>query len=423
METAYVPLADKLVRGSRHLFVLRESYGITAVDTTRKGVVWTRPVPVSAKIENMNLIARVDPQFTLADKDRYNPTYVAANLGAGQTALQNQMKYQHMSQALSPVTSTAPNLGGSVAATASAQQFQRDMNLAASTIVAVNALADASNAFWAAFGEALQQKTNLAARMTAVTGIRMAEAQYQAAFSSSYCVPPPTETITLVDLKSGRRADLQATLAVPGVPGRAWTVALSPDETRLAAVGIGVNSARYRPVARAMLEVPASSLVVYRTDSLAFGDEMKAPQTYYGQFSSDTTLGVPAAAPAVAPAAAPSGAPAPAAPVVDAAYLVSAGYPPLVAYAMQGTAQDVQKALAAGEDVNQPYAAMGLTPLMAAVNRGDAAMVKLLLDAGADVNAKSAFGKTAYYNLAKVANPAARAEIKKLLDAAAAKGQ
>ena len=56
---------------------------------------------------------------------------------------------------------------------------------------------------------------------------------------------------------------------------------------------------------------------------------------------------------------------------------------------------------------------------MAAVNRGDAAIVKLLLDAGADVNARSAFGKTAYDTLARVKNPAARAEIKKLLDAAA----
>jgi PQQ-like domain/Ankyrin repeats (3 copies) len=403
METAYVPLSDTLVRQARHLLVLRESYGITAVDTSKKKVVWTQPMPVSAKVENMNLISRVDPQFTLAVKDQYNPTYVAANLKSGQTALENQLKYQHMAQALSPVTDTAPNLGGSASATAASQQFQRDMNLAASTIVAVNALADASNAFWAAFGEAMIQKTNLAARMTAVTGIRMAEAQYQVALSGNYCVPAPTESITVVDLDTGKRADLQATLAIPNLPGRAWTVALSPDETRLAVVGIGLNNSNYRGISRGMLEVPASSLIVYQTDKLDFRDKVKAPAQ------------PPGPATPVAPPPTTSAAPA----ATDASYLLTAGYPPLVAYAMQGSLQDVKKALAAGEDVNKPYAGMGLTPLMAAVYRGDAAIVKLLLDAGADIDAKSAFGKTAYDTLARVKNPAARAEIKKLLDAAA----
>ena len=403
METAYVPLSDTLVRGAKHLLVLRESYGITAVDTSKKKVVWTQPMPVSAKVENMNLISRVDPQFTLAVKDQYTPTYVAANLKSGQTALENQLKYQHMAQALAPVTSTGPNLGSSASATAASQQFQRDMNLAASTIIAVNALADASNAFWAAFGEAMIQKTNLAARMMAVTGIRMAEAQYQVSLANTYFVPAPTETITVVDLNSGKRADLQATLAIPNLPGRAWTVALSPDETRLAVVGIGLNNANYRGISRGMLEVPASSLIVYRTDKLAFVDKRATPAATPGPIA-------PVANPPT-----PSAAPAP----PDASYLLSAGYPPLVAYAMQGSLQDVKKALAAGEDVNKPYAAMGLTPLMAAVYRGDAAIVKLLLDAGADVNAKSAFGKTAYDTLARMNNPAARAEIKKLLDDAA----
>jgi hypothetical protein len=312
-----------------------------------------------------------------------------------------------MAQALSPVTDTAPNLGGSAQATAAGQQFQRDMNMAGSAIIAVNALADASNAFWAAFGEAMIQKTNLAARMTAVTGIRMAEAQYQVALSRKYFLPAPTETITLVDLASGKRADLQATLTIPNLPGRAWTVALSPDETRIAAVGIGLDSAHYRPISRGMLEVPASSLVVYRTDKLFFGDKKQAPVQPSGAAAP--------AAPTTTTKAAPS--------ATDASYLLSAGYPPLVAYAMQGSAQDVKNALAAGEDVNKPYAAMGLTPLMAAVNRADPAIVQLLLDAGADVHAQSAFGKTAYDTLSRVKDPATRAEIKNLLDASAAKGQ
>jgi len=403
LETAYVPLPDKLVRGNKHLLVMRESYGITAVDTKRNAVVWTQPISVAAKVENMNLISRVDPQFTLAVKDQYNPTYVAANLKAGQSAQDNQLKYQHMQQSLDNLTRTGPNLGRSAQATAASQQFQRDMNLAASTIVAVNALADASNAFWAAFGEAMIQKTNLAARMTAVTGIRMAEAQYQVSLANTYFVPAPTETVTVVDLASGKRADLQATLAIPNLPGRAWTVALSPDETRLAVVGIGLNSANYRRISRGMLEVPAASLIVYQTDKLAFVNQLKAPE----QPVSPVAPAAPATTTNVAPAA------------TDASYLLSAGYPPLVAYAMQGSLQDVKNALAAGEDVNKPYAAMGLTPLMAAVNRGDAAMVKLLLDAGADINAKSAFGKTAYDTLARVQSPAARAEIKQLLDDAA----
>lgn len=402
METAYVPLSDTLVRGAKHLLVLRESYGITAVDTSKKKVVWTQPMPVSAKVENMNLISRVDPQFTLAVKDQYTPTYVAANLKSGQTALENQLKYQHMQQSLAPVTSTGPNLGRSASATAASQQIKRDMNLAASAIVMVNAANDASNAFWAAFGESLIQKTNLAARMTAVTGIRMAEAQYQVSLANTYFVPAPTEHITVVDLNNGQRADLQATLAIPNLPGRAWTVALSPDETRLAVVGIGLNNPKYRGISRGMLEVPASSLIVYRTDKLAFVDKRATPAA-------------PGPMAPVANPPTPSAAPAP----PDASYLLSAGYPPLVAYAMQGSLQDVKKALAAGEDVNKPYSAMGLTPLMAAVYRGDAAIVKLLLDAGADVNAKSAFGKTAYDTLARMNNPAARAEIKKLLDGAA----
>jgi len=147
MQTQYVPLPDRLVRGAHHLLVMRESYGITAVDTTRGKAAWTQSMVVAAKVENMNLISRVDPQFTLAIKDQYNPTYVAANLKSGQRALDNQLKYQHMSQALAPVTGSGPNLGSSASATAASQQFQRDMNMAASAIVAVNALHDASNAF------------------------------------------------------------------------------------------------------------------------------------------------------------------------------------------------------------------------------------------------------------------------------------
>ena len=105
----------------------------------------------------------------------------------------------------------------------------------------------------------------------------------------------------------------------------------------------------------------------------------------------------------------------------DASYMVKAGYPPLVAYAMRGTLEDIKKALVAGENVNTPYAAYGLTPLMAATSRGAVAIVKLLLDSGADVHTKSVFGKTAYDNLGMVKDPAVRTKIKKLLDSAAKK--
>ncbi|MEA1936479.1 MAG: ankyrin repeat domain-containing protein [Thermodesulfobacteriota bacterium] len=106
-----------------------------------------------------------------------------------------------------------------------------------------------------------------------------------------------------------------------------------------------------------------------------------------------------------------------------ASYLIDAGYPPLVAYAMSGSAEDVKKAIASGEDVNAPYEAYGLTPLMAATNRGNVAMVKLLLDSGADVRARSVYGKTAYNNLSKLKDKTARDKIKRLFDIAAKKQQ
>lgn len=405
--TAYVPLPDKLILWKKTLFVLREQYGITALDPDKKKTAWTQPLFWAAKAENLSLISRLDPEFNLALTDQYDPSYVSSNLKAGQTALNNQLKYQHMQQSMANFTRERPHLGDSVDATSASMKLHRDLNLAASAIVAMNELADASNAFWKAFGESLIQKTNIAAKMTAITGIRIAEAQYQAALSNKYFVPAPTENITIVDLNTGKRADFRATLAIPNLPGRAWTVALSPDETKLAVVGIGLNHKSYRRINRGMLEVPGSSLVVYHTGKLNFIEQMKVP--------GETVVKVPETSP---PSTTNVATVSP-----DASYMIKAGYPALVAYAMHGTVADIKKALAAGENVNAPYAAYGLTPLMAATNRGDVAIVKLLLDSGADVHAKSVFGKTAYNNLRMVQDPAVRTKIKKLLDSAAKKNK
>ncbi len=310
-ETVFVPLPDKLILRENTLFVIREHYGISAIDLIKKKTAWTQPLFKDVKGENINLMSRVDPQFNIALKDQYNPSYVSSNLKSGQTAMNYQLKYQNLQQSTNTFTQTRPNLGSSAEATAASMNIQRNLNTAATAIIAMNAAADVSNAFSKALGEWLYQKTNLAARMTAITGIRIAEAQYQVALSNNYFVPPPTDTITVVDLNTGKRADLRATLTIPGVPGRAWTVALSPDETKLAAVGIGLNNSRYRLINRGMLEVPASSLVVYHPKTLNFVEQPNVPVT--------TTLNTTPTANVSANS-------------IDPSYLIESGYPPLVAY-------------------------------------------------------------------------------------------
>jgi hypothetical protein len=151
-----------------------------------------------------------------------------------------------------------------------------------------------------------------------------------------------------------------------------------------------------------MLEVPKSSLIVYETRKLTFLKRRQVPV--------HSVAKVPKAGNHSTAAGGPS-------------YLIDAGYPPLVAYAMSGSVEDVKKAIASGEDVNAPYGPYGLTPLMAAASRGNVAMVKLLLDSGADVHARSVFGKTAYNNLSNLKDKTTRDKIKQLLDTAAKKQQ
>ena len=400
-ETEYVPLPDKLISRGKLFLVVREQQGITAVNPKKKRVVWKQPLNSAVREENLCLLYRVAPELNNALRSKSGSSYAASNLRTSQSVMNIQVKYQHLQQSGYKLEERVI-LGGSAKATAASMQIQRNMAGVNMAIITVNAMADISNIFWKEFGESLIRKTNLAARMTAIMGIRIAEAQYQGALFENYFIPAPTETIMMVDLNTGKRTDLTATLAIRNVPGRAWSVALSPDESRLAVVGVGLDSAHYKKINRGMLEVPKSSLIVYDTRKLKFLKRREAP-----------VYNVPKVAKAVNHPTAAAG----------ASYLVDAGYPPLVAYAMSGSAEDIKKAIASGENVNAPYEAYGLTPLMAATSRGSVAMVKLLLDSGADVHAKSVYGKTAYNNLSKLKDKTARDKIKRLLDIAAKKQQ
>ena len=308
------------------------------------------------------IMVRLIPRSLLrgSSLSKSGSSYAASNLGASQSVLNLQQKYQHLQQSGATLEERVI-LGGSAKATAASMQIQRNMAGVNMVIMAVNAMADISNIFWKEFGESLIRKTNLAAKMTAIMEIRIAESQYQGALSGNYFIPAPTETIMMVDLNTGKRTDLTATLAIRNVPGRAWSVALSPDESRLAVVGVGLDSTHYKKTNSGMLEVPKSSLIVYNTRKLKFLKRREVP-----------VYNVPKVTKAVNHPTAAAG----------ASYLIDAGYPPLVAYAMSGSAENVKKAIASGEDVNAPYEAYGLTPLMAATSRGNVAMVKLLLDTG-----------------------------------------
>jgi outer membrane protein assembly factor BamB len=395
-EKKYTPLPDKLILRGKLLLVAREQQGITAVNPEDGRVVWKQPLTCAVREESLTLLNRVAPELNRDVKDKGGASVVESNLAASQSAQNLQMKYQNLMQTTGELTQNQTNLGNSASATAAGMHFDRSMAAAGTAIVAMNAMADISNTFWKAFGENLIRQTNLAARMKAVMGIQIAKAQYEIAFSRNFFIPPSTETIMMVDLNTGKHSDLTPRISMPNVPGRAWTMALSPDESMLAVVGVGLDFAHYTTVKRAMVKIPQASLIIYNTKDLSFVEYRKPA----------VARGVDTAGPA----------PIPATPVVDALYMIKAGYPPLVAYAMFGTIEDVRKAIASGEDVNAPYIPYGLTPLMVATNRGDVAIVKLLLDSGADVNATNVFKKTAYDNLAGLKDETVREEIRRLFD-------
>jgi hypothetical protein len=405
-------MPDRLEACGGRLCVLRERYGITAVDTSTMAIAWSQAMFQAAREENIRLLARVAPELTRAlegkaGDDSAPPPY----LNLGQRASSTQWRYQQLDQSAQNLTRTGPNLGTSERALAASQQIQRDMAAATTALAVMNAAADISNAFWAAVGESISRNLRLANSRNATLGLRLADEQYQRALSGRYFVPAPTEVVTLVDLATGKRADVMATLDLPGVSGKIWSLALSPDGRRLAVAGIAVDAKRYRPIARSLLEVPASSLVVYDTPTMDFRDRMNpAIAQVAGKVDPLMTP---------SPDAAVSGGGAQGTAAVDPAYLITAGYPKLVAYALAGRMEEVQAALKAGQDVNAPYAVLGLTPLMAAVSRGDVAMVRLLLDSGADARPRNALGKTALDLVERLKDPTIREEIKKLLGAAA----
>ncbi|NOY22095.1 MAG: PQQ-binding-like beta-propeller repeat protein [Acidobacteria bacterium] len=400
-EIKYLPLPDKLILRKKLLLVAREQQGIAAVSPEKENIVWKQSLNSSVREESLNLLNRVAPEFTSAVKSKGGGFLVESNLAASQNALSLQMKYRNLMQTTGALTQNPIHLGNSASAVAAGMHFDRSMAAAGTAIVAMNAMVDISNVFWKAFGENLIRQTKLAARMKAIMGIRIAKAQYQVSFSGNYFVPPSTETIMMVDLNTGKRSDLTASISIPNVPGRAWTVALSPDESMLATVGVGLDYAHYKKITRAMIKIPEASLIVYNTKDLNFVKHRKLPVPH-GKTTTES-------------AASPS------TPVVNASYMIQAGYPPLVAYAMFGTIEDVRKAIASGEDVNAPYIPYGLTPLMAATSRGDVAMVKLLLKEGANVQVRNVFKKTVYDNLARVKDETVREEIRQLFDAAAGK--
>lgn len=401
-ETEYVSLPDKLLWRGKLLFVVREQEGITAVNPKETRVEWKQPLNSAVREDNLCLLYRVAPELNNAFRSKSGSSYAVSNLETSQNVLNLQMKYQNLQEEAEKRMAERPELGSSLQTTAAEFQIERNIAAINMAIMTANIMIDISNIFWKEFGESLIRKTNLAAKMTAIMGIRMAEAQYGVALYENYFIPAPTETIMMVDLNTSKRTDLTATLAIPNVPGRAWSVALSPDESRLAVVGVGLDAAHYNKINRGMLEVPKSSLIVYDTRKLQFSERREVPDN-----------NVPEGTKAVKHPTA----------VAEASYLIDAGYPPLVAYAMSGSVEDVKMAIASGEDVNAPYEVYRLTPLMAATSRGNVAMVKLLLDSGADVHAKSVYGKTAYANLSKLQDKTARDKIKQLLDNASKKQQ
>jgi len=157
-ETEYVSLPDKLISRGKLLLVVREKQGITAVTPKKKRAVWKQPLNSAGREENLCLLYRVAPELNSALMSKSGSSYAASNLGASQSVLNLQQKYQHLQQSGATLEERVI-LGVSAKATAASMQIQRNMAGVNMAIMAVNAMADISNIFWKEFGESLIRKT------------------------------------------------------------------------------------------------------------------------------------------------------------------------------------------------------------------------------------------------------------------------
>jgi outer membrane protein assembly factor BamB len=377
------------LRGGR-LLVLIEDYGIIAVDPKTGKIPWRQPGEPSGMTHRKALfcvqssgafVKNGGKSWRAGGAHSFSAPAPSSRLRTTQDC--NQSRIADAKRVLGDPNASAADrksaretiqiaVGSQMAQMKISSSFQRAQAAAGLATSMINAAVAFRAAMYAEI-----QRAKVAWHRKGTVGLQVAARQHQQSLSGKYQLSPGDRKLRLIDLDTGRRAE------VPFSPllGRVWpdltTAALSPGNKLVATVGVGIDVDNYvrRRKARRVV-IPGSSVIVYKISDFKFL----------------------AAAPPVPKKPAPK-IPAPAKNAADHAL-----------------ARDVAGLRAVLKKGGSPDAKYGGTipALFLAVGLGHEEMVRLLLAYGADVNCK--MGRlTVFDELKRVRDKKKRKAVEKLL--------
>lgn len=392
----YPPQLDQIAIRDGLLHVARDDYGIMAIDRVSGAVAWDQPrkFPQSTYAKGVQLLGLFD-KVTI---DSYKPGGINS-FTAPRPSYQHSM-IQANNEANIEAANRVLNNPGATAADRDMARLTKEIYTSAemnrqmidSSFQQAQAGADLAFSIMAlgnVFEQVRQQQVHVSKKSAFHNGmlsVRFGTWEHNTALSSRYCLQAYPQLVTVIDLSSGKRCDLDITpVPATGHADKA-TAAISPAGKWLAAVGVGLNTDSYTPIKKRGMILPNSSVVLYDIAALPFNG-------HKSDHKADKSV----------------------------ARVKSAKASPNIGFmAAGGNYQGMRDSLTKGGDPNEMFANM--TPLTLAASRGDKEMVALLLSFGADVNMKNkvAGGSSTVYDvLINVPDENDRREIRDMLDRAA----
>ncbi len=286
----YACQPDLIALRGGQLLVLVEDYGLVAVEAKDGSISWRQPRdPSGTSYRKALFFLQSSGAF---GKEGGKPWRAGGTYSYSAPGPSPQLRITQ-SRSQSRIADAKRVLGDPKSSAADRQSARESIHIAvgaqmtqmkiSSTFQRLQAAAGMATAMMqaaVAFQAAMQaeiQRAKVAWHQKAMVGLKIAARQHQQSLAGKYQLYPGFHGLSLIDPDTGKRSDL----VFSPVLGRAYpdlpTAALSPGNTRVATVGIGLDADNYVPRRKSRrVVIPGSSVIVYNVSDLKF----KAPVPY-----------------------------------------------------------------------------------------------------------------------------------------------
>lgn len=386
-------IPDKLLVRRGILYVSRERAGVSAYELPNGRALWFQQnyeviegaYPYSAVLASNALKTSLAMHGVQTGQDSATRmTQALANVGNIQSDRYIRASQERVSWLARERASAMARGDTSKAIMASSQmEVEKQMQRFSGQMATAQQILSSAVALSGAIEQALRQEALQGMVSRVVLTLNHTMHLHDNAFQGRYHLRPFLDRghgVTIVDLDTGRRADLIYSphiMAVENFGVNLPYTAVDPDGRRLITVGVGLNADRYQETVKWKHRLPKTSVLAFDVARLRFVERNQALEAT--QARQEKLMKLPE-------------------------------------QAFAGNLIVVRRLLDRGADINQRYHTGGFTALMFASKFGHEAVVQLLIERGADVTITNNDKQTAI-------DVAANSRIKELLRLAGTKSK